>query len=511
MEDLLKQAKGGMSRRSFAQMVMGACALGLLDRSGVAAILPETKQGMAWLAVQAPSAEGIWNNLRIEGKLPPELTGTLFRTSSGQTENNGTRLKHLFDGDAYVSAWTFGDGRAGLQARFINTPQRIEELQAKTMLYGEYGTPAPRRAANVQPPKYKGKNQPSVNVIRWRDKLLGLSEGGLPTVINPNTLAYEGEWDFQNSVPANSTFTAHPRFCPRTGDGYAWGSGKGAAGVMRVFRLDAKSGAAETLYTLSLGGFYMVHDAMLTENYFVMIVPPTRYDLGALMTGKGGSIGEVLRYYENEPARAYIFPRDNKNGTAQPIVVEMPSHLVFHHGNAYETADGKIVFETVWSNPKHVLETLGRWKSERLIPSSSFTKLRQVTIDLSKQAITNVSDIADEVEFPRFNSNLNGRKSRFLYAAENGFFENSAIVRFDLQKMSAKKFFAGKNRTFGEPVFVPSRTENEDGLILTQGYDAARNESFLEVRDADTLEFAARVWANGQHLPLGLHGNFYKS
>jgi hypothetical protein len=31
------------------------------------------------------------------------------------------------------------------------------------------------------------------------------------------------------------------------------------------------------------------------------------------------------------------------------------------------------------------------------------------------------------------------------------------------------------------------------------------------VRDADTLEFAARVWANGQHLPLGLHGNFYKS
>lgn len=511
MEDLLKEAKATMSRRSFAQMVMGACALGLLDRSGVAQILPQSAPAMAWLSVQAPSAEGVWNNLRVEGKLPRKLTGTMFRTAPGQTENNGTRLKHLFDGDAYVSAWTFQDGRAGLQARFVNTPQRVEEMEAKTMLYGEYGTPAPRRAASMQPPKYKGKNQPNVNILRWRDKLLGLSEGGLPTVINPHTLAYEGEWDFQGSVPANSTFTAHPRFCPRTGDGYAYGTGKGADSLMRVFRLDAETGDAETLYTISLGGFYMIHDAMLTENYFVMIVPPTRYDLGALMTGKGVSIGEVLRYYENEPAKAYIFPRDNKNGTAQPIVVEMPAHLFYHHGNAYETADRKIVFETVWSSEKHVLKTLAGWKSERLIPSSSNTKLRQVTIDLSKQAVISVSDIAGEVELPRYNSNLNGRKARFLYVAENGFFENAAIVRIDLQKMSEKKFYAGKNRTFGEPVFVPSRTENEDGWILTQGYDAARKETFLEVRDADTLGFAARVWANGQHLPLGLHGNFYKS
>jgi carotenoid cleavage dioxygenase-like enzyme len=33
-------------------------------------------------------------------------------------ENNGTRLKHLFDGDAYISAWKFEDGKAELQGRF---------------------------------------------------------------------------------------------------------------------------------------------------------------------------------------------------------------------------------------------------------------------------------------------------------------------------------------------------------------------------------------------------------
>jgi hypothetical protein len=31
----------------------------------------------------------------------------------------------------------------------------------------------------------------------------------------------------------------------------------------------------------------------------------------------------------------------------------------------------------------------------------------------------------------------------------------------------------------------------------------------MEIRDAQTLDFAARIWANGQHFPLGFHGNFY--
>jgi carotenoid cleavage dioxygenase-like enzyme len=41
-----------------------------------------------------------------------------------------------------------------------------------------------------------------------------------------------------------------------------------------------------------------------------------------------------------------------------------------------------------------------------------------------------------------------------------------------------------------------------------QGYDARRDENFLEVRDAGELDFVARVWT-AQHFPLGFHGNFY--
>jgi carotenoid cleavage dioxygenase-like enzyme len=284
MEDLLNDARTTMNRRGFAQLLLGACAIGLMERSGAAAILGETKNNMPWLSMQEASAEGVWRNLRVEGKLPRSLNGTLFRTAPGQMENNGTRLKHLFDGDAYISAWKLEDGSSRIAGRFLKySADGLKNCRLKHALRRIRNCRAAPRAG-VQPPKHKGKNQPSVNIVRWQDKLLGLSEGGLPTIINPNTLGYEGEWDFQDSVPANSLLrrTLDSARAPATA--IAWGSERNAAGSLRVFRLDPKSGLAETLYTISLGGFYMIHDAMLTENYFVMIVPPTKYDMATLAT-----------------------------------------------------------------------------------------------------------------------------------------------------------------------------------------------------------------------------------
>ena len=63
----------------------------------------------------------------------------------------------------------------------------------------------------------------------------------------------------------------------------------------------------------------------------------------------------------------------------------------------------------------------------------------------------------------------------------------------------------------GETVFVPREGEasEHNGWLLLQGYDVERDENLVEVRDADTLELAARVWF-GQHFPLGFHGNFVR-
>ncbi|MDH3530039.1 MAG: carotenoid oxygenase family protein, partial [Acidobacteriota bacterium] len=59
-------------------------------------------------------------------------------------------------------------------------------------------------------------------------------------------------------------------------------------------------------------------------------------------------------------------------------------------------------------------------------------------------------------------------------------------------------------------VFVPgnSKTGEDNGWLLTQGFDAVKDENFLEIHNAQNLDLAARVWAGGQHFPLGFHGNF---
>ena len=496
-----------LSRRDFTKMIFGAAALGLIEASVVSNIFAQSKRSMHRLSAQTASGEGVWTNLKIEGTMPRELSGTLFRTAPGETERFGTNLNHLFDGDAFLTSWKFSGGKAELKAKFLNTPQRIDEQKIGKMVYSEFGTNAPDINKG-------GKNQPSVNVIEWNGKLLGLSEGGLPTVINPLTFDYEGETTF-GGIPNNLTFTAHPKIDAKTGDLFAWGFEKGNTGTVHIYQIERKSGKANLLYKYSPDGFFMIHDAILTENYFVLIVPPMKYDIAALMMGKAANMGEAVKYAENEPTKMFVFPRNNQNNTAKPIEITLPSKIVFHYGNAYETADNKIVFQAIWGKDGELLNVLKNWKRENS-SDEMFTKLtpptlQQVTVDLKNKTFIGAADLISDVEFPRYDSRLTGQKSRFLYAAERGYLENAAIVRVDLKSGKTIKANAGKTRTYGEPVFAPttSAVNEERGLILAQGYDSDKNESFMEIRDAQTLDFAARIWANGQHFPLGFHGNFY--
>jgi carotenoid cleavage dioxygenase-like enzyme len=490
------------SRRDFSKMILGAGALGLLDLDVFGNILGDSKRSMRYLATQNASGEGFWTKLKIDGKVPKSLNGNLFRTAPGQSSNHGVKLRHLFDGDAYGANWSFRNGKVSLKGRYIPVPGRLKELEAGKMLYGTYGTSSPN-------PSRGGKNSPSVNIIEWRGKLLGLSEGGLPTIINPETFDFEGYENFGGVVPDYLTFTAHPRFDPKTGDMFAWGFEKRPPGTMHIIKANRATGTAETLYIMPQTGFNMVHDAMLTENYFVILILPTAYDMRMVMSGK--PMGDALKFAEKQPTMLYAFPRDNQGGKAEPIAIELPPQIIFHYGNAFESKGNRITFETISSSDNQLFEILRNWREDNVPALTNPPRLKQVTVDLGKKLLVNTTDLAEDVEFPRYDMRLTGKQSRYLYVAEKLYDRDASIIRVDLQKRTTQKAKVGKSRTIAEPVFVPQTSKiNEDrGWILAQGYDADKNENFLEIRDAQTLDFAARVWANGQHFPLGFHGNFY--
>ncbi|MDH3493617.1 MAG: carotenoid oxygenase family protein [Acidobacteriota bacterium] len=487
------------SRREFSKLIFGAAALSLVDIEAYAHIFDE-KNSMRRLATRSASGEGFWGNLKIDGKVPKDLNGSLFRTAPGKSDSYGVKLKHLFDGDAYMTDWRFKNGNVSLRGRFIPEKRRLEELKAGKMLYGEYGTPVPGGGRG-------GKNQPNVNVVEWRGKLLGLSEGSLPSIIDPETFDLEGYESFEGVVPDYLTFTAHPRFDQKTGDMLAWGFEMRPPGTMHIIRVSRETGKAETLYKAPQLGFNMVHDAMLTENYFVILIAPMQYNIAMLQQGK--PLGDAISFAANTPTRLYAYPLDNADGKAKPISLDLPPYLIFHYGNAFEMDGNQIRFEAVTSTDGRILEVLRNWREDK-IPEFERPTLKQITVDLEKRSVISSRDMANDVEFPRYDMRRTGAESRFLYLAEKLYGADAAVVKVDLNNGKSLRTVSNKNRTLAEPVFVPgnSKTGEDKGWLLTQGFDAVKDENFLEIHNAQNLDLAARVWAGGQHFPLGFHGNF---
>src|SRR5215813_10401347 len=91
-------AASGLTRRRFAQLLTGLSVLAVIEPQLMVRALAADRHRLSWLASRNPSAEGAWRLTDIEGAVPKELVGTLYRIAPGQKETHGVRLRHLFDG-----------------------------------------------------------------------------------------------------------------------------------------------------------------------------------------------------------------------------------------------------------------------------------------------------------------------------------------------------------------------------------------------------------------------------
>ncbi|HSR13344.1 MAG TPA: carotenoid oxygenase family protein, partial [Thermodesulfobacteriota bacterium] len=254
-------------------------------------------------------------------------------------------------------------------------------------------------------------------------------------------------------------------------------------------------------------GYFIVHDMLLTKKDIIFVIPPLRFDLGVLFSGKGAA-ADALRFFPGEPMRIIVL---DKEGKKDPVTIEWPAHVVFHHGNAFRR-DGRIVVDTILSPDTGVLDAVYPWTEERFQRRFN-TRLTRLVLDPERQRVESHTVLAEEQEFPRYDLRCSGEDARFLYTLKfddpGDPMASSGFSRRDLHRGIADCVEARKGRTLGEVVFVPRSGEKEEnsGWLLMQGYDASKDESYLEIRDADDLGFLARVWT-GRHFPLGFHGNF---
>jgi all-trans-8'-apo-beta-carotenal 15,15'-oxygenase len=81
----------------------------------------------------------------LEGALPPELDGVLYRNGPGRLERGGQRYGHPFDGDGMVSKLVVDGprGRVWYRNRFVRTREYVDEEQAGRLRHRGFGTNLP--------------------------------------------------------------------------------------------------------------------------------------------------------------------------------------------------------------------------------------------------------------------------------------------------------------------------------------------------------------------------------
>src|SRR5262249_51818470 len=94
-----------------------------------------------WFAAfQELSREHGFEPLRVEGHLPEDLRGVLYRNGPAHFKVGNERYRHWFDGDGAVSAVRFERGGAFGAIRTVRTPERAEEQKRGRILFSGYGT-----------------------------------------------------------------------------------------------------------------------------------------------------------------------------------------------------------------------------------------------------------------------------------------------------------------------------------------------------------------------------------
>lgn len=450
----------------------------------------------------------------IEGQIPPELKGTLFRNGPGLLEVGGQQFQHPFDGDGMVCSVAFSDGKAYFRNRFVKTKGYLEQKEAQQITRrGVFGTQKPGGwLANAF--DFRLKNIANTQIIYWGGKLLALWEAAEPHRLDPHNLETLGTEYLDGVLQPGSAFAAHPWVDPACeADGGApclvnFAIKPGLSTTITVYELDP-SGKVIRQQAHSVPGFAFIHDFAITPNYCIFFQNPVSFNPLPFLLGFKGA-AECISFQAKEPTRIVVIPRF---GSAPVRTFEAQSGFVFHHANAFEEGD-RLCIDSVCYDAFPTVESDADYREIdfKALPPGQLWRFQ---IDLKTGTVERRMLESRCCEFPFVHPNHAGRPYRyaFLGAAHEpeGNAPLQAILKADLETGDRQLWSAAPKGYVGEPVFVP-RVEDgaeDDGWVLTLVYNAATARSEVVILDGRDLSQGpvARLRLK-HHVPYGLHGSF---
>ncbi len=271
--------------------------------------------------------EGDAPDLEVQGALPRELNGALYRIGPNPHFQPRGRY-HWFDGDGMIHSFVLRDGRASYRNRYVKTAGLTAEMKAGRALYGGLVDPAPATDAPAGEAPFK--NAANTNIIGYANRLLALWEAGLPHELKPGTLETVGPYNFCGKL--NGPMTAHPKFDPETGDLLFFGY-QPFPPFVTYHRADARGNLLESR-PIDAKLPVMMHDFVTTGHYAVFFVCPSVFRLE--------NVGKGLPIMVWEPQHGTdigVMPR--KGGDVRWFKTD--ACYIFHFLNAFEDKDTVVV------------------------------------------------------------------------------------------------------------------------------------------------------------------------
>ena len=454
---------------------------------------------LGWRSV---SAERLDCEARVEGRLPAELVGTLYRNGPAVHERFGLRYRHWFEGDGMVHAFLFDGRRVFHRGRVVETPKLAREDEAKRRLFSGVATRIENGTMVRRPDDI---NTANISVLDHHGELLALWEGGSASVLDRETLAWQGfkVWGERlEGVP----FTAHPKVEP-DGTLWAFGYSLAPAPALVLYHIGPDGGLRKA-QPIDAGPLGMVHDFVVTARHLVIVIPPLVFEPAP----DRDLLLDALVWRPELGSRVLVVDKDDFDARRW---YQLPAGFGFHHGNGWVDASGVIRFDhCVAADATLMSETM------RFVMRGEFraaTPELYTRFALHPDGRTEAESTGDEAEFPRIAPARIGRRNRYVYTlgAPSGPVADWSlrrVVKRDLERDGiAESFDYGPGVLPEEHVFVPRPSPHgeDDGWLLGPFLDYGRAASGLAVFDARHVADGpvARAWLD-YPLPLAFHGHF---
>jgi carotenoid cleavage dioxygenase len=415
-------------------------------------------------------------DLEVVGAIPPELDGLYVR--NGANPKSGFS-EHWFLGDGMVHGVRLQGGRAAwYRNRYVRT-KRLEHPDAERI--------SPEGVID------RTLSCANTSVFAHAGEILALEEGSFPYVLDAG-LETKGWKDYDGRL--TTAFSAHPHFCPETGEMLCFGYGQ--LPPYLVYLRVSPDGKLVQSEEISVPGPTMMHDFMITRRHAIFMDLPVVFDLQAALAGT-----MPFKWSDEYGARIGIMPREGTNADVRWFEVE-PCY-VFHTMNAWDEGD-HVHFDVcriseLWREAGDMTGGMGK------------QTLHRFSFDLASGGVSEQTLDERGMDFPRVADARVGLKNRYGYTLQfgGGIDEGFAgHLKFDLQTGTSEQ--AVYEGSPGEPCFVAAPGADPDsdaGWVLSFVYDESHDASELAIVDASefTKGPVARIKLP-RRVPYGFHGSW---